>query len=243
MRREQSEGRRSSPWLQRVQYAAAIAGLVLVGIWLAARVHATVQSRRDLARFEAVRNTVVTVAPIRAVDNPSAKPVDTTLWSEERVTGYQESLIQDFDLPMAVMRIPSVDIEVPVLPGTDDVTLNRGVGWIETTALPGTDGNFAVAGHRDGFFRGLKDIELGDEILVETIAGSQRYVIDDLTVVDPSDVSVLEPRDRPTVTLVTCYPFYFVGSAPQRFIVHASPKEEINTTDSEKNGESVDFSE
>lgn len=235
---------RSMRWLRNVQYAAAIVGLALAGIWLAAKVHATIQSRRDLASFSAARKTAVVVNPLRSVDDAiPANPVDTTLWSDERIAGYQESLVQEFDLPLAVIRIPSVDIEVPVLPGTDDVTLNRGVGWIESTSLPGTDGNFAVAGHRDGFFRGLKDVELGTEIVVETIAGTHSYVIDDLTVVDPSDVWVLEPRDRPSVTLVTCYPFYFVGSAPQRFIVRASPKEEINTTSSVENGESRDDSE
>ncbi len=242
MRQGHPEGRRSSPWLWRLQVAAAVAGLVLVGFWLAARVHAAVQSRRDLARFEAARGAAVTVAPIRAVDGAPAKAVDTSLWSDERIAGYQESLFHDFDVPMAVVRIPAVDIEVPVLPGTDEITLNRGVGWIETTARPGTDGNFAVAGHRDGFFRGLQDIELGDEIVVETFAGSRRYVIDDLTVVDPSDVAVLAPRDRPSVTLVTCYPFYFVGSAPQRFIVHASLKEKVTVMDNEKNGEPEDHS-
>ena len=113
-----------------------------------------------------------------------------------------------------------------MLPGTDDVTLNRGVGWIEGTAGPGSDGNFAVAGHRDGFFRSLKDIEIGDEISIEVLGGQLTYVVDELTVVDPTDVSVLNPRDTPSVTLVTCYPFYFVGSAPQRFIVHGSLIEE-----------------
>lgn len=222
MNQEQPVVRKSSPWLRRVQYGAAIVGLILVGIWIAAWVHANVQSRRDLARFETARANAVTVVPIQAIDDVPSKPVDTSLWSVQRVAGFQESLVQDFDLPMAVMRIPAVDIEVPVLPGTDDVTLNRGVGWIESTARPGTDGNFVVAGHRDGFFRGLKDIELGDEIVVETLEGSRHYVIDSLTVVDPTDVSVLEPRERPSVTLVTCYPFYFLGSAPQRFIVQAS---------------------
>ena len=243
MAQKRPEAHLSSPWLRRVQYVAAIAGLILVGIWFVARVHATVQSRRDLARFEAARGAALTVAPIQVIDHPSARPVDTTLWSDQRIAGYQGSLFSDFDLPMAVMRIPSVDIEVPVFPGTDDVTLNRGVGWIENTAFPGTDGNFAVAGHRDGFFRGLKDIELGAEIVVETIEGSRRYLIDDLTVVDPSEVSVLEPRDRPTVTLVTCYPFYFVGSAPQRFIVRGSLEQDVAAAKREALNRSEDFPE
>ena len=217
----------SSRGLRFVQYAAAIAGVLLVGIWFAAWVHGNVMSRRDLARFETARaaraaRVYVEVAPMVQAEAPSGAPVDTSLWAEGRTREYRESLLHDFGVPLAVMRIPKLEIEVPVLPGTDDLTLNRGVGWIQGTAAPGTDGNFAVAGHRDGFFRRLKDIKLGDTIEVETLDGSRTYVVDDLTIVDPSNVSVLAERDLPSVTLVTCYPFYFVGSAPRRFIVRAS---------------------
>ena len=83
-------------------------------------------------------------------------------------------------------------------------------------------GNCGIASHRDGFFRGLKDVQVGDELELETLAGVYRYTVDKLTITDPSDVSVLEARPESAVTLVTCYPFYFVGSAPKRFIVHAS---------------------
>lgn len=213
---------RSANWLKRVQHAAAIAGTLLVGAWLVAWVHGSMLSRRDVARFEEARSQRVMVREIEATETVQHRPVETSLWSPERVEGYQKSLFHDFDLPLAVLRIPAVDIEAPVLPGTDELTLNRGVGWIDGTAVPGGEGNFAVAGHRDGFFRGLKDIQLGDEIEVETLDATLIYVIDNLTVVDPSDVWVLEPRDASSVTLVTCYPFYFVGSAPNRFIVQAS---------------------
>ena len=215
----------SSRGLRFVQYGAAIAGVLLVGIWFAAWVHGKVMSRRDLARFETARvahAVRVEVSPMTQAGTPPGAPVDTSLWAEGRTKEYRESLLHDFGVPLAVMRIRKLEIEVPVLPGTDDLTLNRGVGWIQGTAAPGTDGNFAVAGHRDGFFRGLKDIELGDTIEVETLEGSRTYVVDDLTIVDPSNVSVLAERDLPSVTLVTCYPFYFVGSAPRRFIVRAS---------------------
>ncbi len=217
----------SSRGLQLVQYGAAIAGVLLVGAWFAAWVHGNVMSRRDLARFETARaaHVHVEVSPMAQAEAPSGAPVDTSLWADGRTKEYRESLLHDFGVPLAVMRIRRLEIEVPVLPGTDDLTLNRGVGWIEGTALPGTDGNCAVAGHRDGFFRRLKDIELGDTIEVETLEGSRTYVVDDLTIVDPSNVTVLEERDLPSVTLVTCYPFYFVGSAPRRFIVRASISE------------------
>lgn len=214
-------------WLRRVQWASGLLGAALVTLWVTAWLHGSVSSRRDLQRFEAARDQLLQVARLEvAAGTGTGEPVDTSLWSPERIEGFQESLFETFDAPLAVLRIDHLKIEAPVLPGTDDVTLNRGVGWIEGTAGPGSNGNFAVAGHRDGFFRGLKDIEVGDEISVEVLGGRLTYVVDELTVVDPTDVSVLEPRDTPTVTLVTCYPFYFVGSAPQRFIVHGSLVEE-----------------
>ena len=224
---EKPQGSASSRWLRLIQYTAAIAGVLLVGIWFAAWVHGKVMSRRDLASFETARaaHVDVEVAPMVQSETPAGASVDTSLWAEGRTREYRESLLHDFGVPLAVMRIRKLEIEVPVLPGTDDLTLNRGVGWIQGTAAPGTDGNFAVAGHRDGFFRRLKDIKLGDTIEVETLDGSRTYVVDELTIVDPSNVSVLAERDLPSVTLVTCYPFYFVGSAPQRFIVRASVSE------------------
>jgi sortase A len=122
-----------------------------------------------------------------------------------------------------MLRIPRIHLDVAVLPGTDDVTLDRAVGHIDQTAQPGTNGNSGIAGHRDGFFRGLKDIAVGDFIELETLAGSERYRIERTWVVNPDDVSVLDPTPTRALTLVTCYPFYFVGSAPLRFIVRAVP--------------------
>lgn len=136
-----------------------------------------------------------------------------------------------FAPPEAVLRVPRVGIEVPVLEGTTDVILNRGVGHIAGTALPGQTGNVAITGHRDGFFRPLKDIRPGDVIELErgtARAGSgqaagdvDRYIVRQTEVVSPSDVSVLKPSAGPTLTLITCFPFYYLGSAPERFVVHA----------------------
>ena len=123
--------------------------------------------------------------------------------------------------PLGVLRIPHIRLEVPVLPGTGDAALDRGVGHIEGTAHPGTDGNSGIAGHRDGFFRGLKDVTPGDAIELATVRGTDVYRVDRIWVVDPEDVSVLDPTPTRALTLVTCYPFYFVGSAPKRFIVRA----------------------
>ena len=105
--------------------------------------------------------------------------------------------------------------------GTDPAILERAVGHIPGTALPGDPGNAAFAGHRDTFFRSLERVRAGDEIVVTTYSGRHRYVVRDTRVVSPRDVSVLDPTPGPTLTLVTCFPFRYVGSAPERFIVRA----------------------
>ncbi len=95
------------------------------------------------------------------------------------------------------------------------------MGHIDDTALPGTEGNSGLAGHRDGFFRGLKDISPGDTIELETLRGKEAYRVERAWVVETDDVSVLDPTTARSLTLVTCYPFYYVGPAPQRYIVRA----------------------
>ena len=151
----------------------------------------------------------------------SAPPPDQALWSPQRIAAWQKAADEPFPAPLAVLRIPKIRLEVAVLPGTDDRTLDRGAGHIEDTALPGAPGNSGIAGHRDGFFRGLKDIGPGDVIELDTLAGQQIFRVERTWVVDPEDVSVLDPTPASSLTLVTCYPFYFIGSAPQRFIVRA----------------------
>lgn len=149
--------------------------------------------------------------------------MDTSLWSEGRIQGYEESLEVDVGRIVAILRIPKIGLEVPVFEGTDEITLNRGLGRIPGSARPGEGGNLGLAGHRDGFFRGLKDVELGDPLELETLEGTELYRVSEIKIVLPGSVEVLDPRPEPTVTLVTCYPFYFVGKAPKRYVVHASP--------------------
>ena len=194
------------------------AGALLLGFWALALLHSKAASTIALAQFPANENS--TMAPTLPGDPPV--PVDTSLWSQKRIAGYLQSLKITSDPAIAVLRIPRIHLEVPVFRGTDEITLNRGAGWIEGTAAPGTDGNAGIAGHRDGFFRGLKDIAIDDEIEVRTRAGTQKYVVQQLRIVDPSSVGELAATTDSELTLVTCYPFYFVGSAPQRFIVHAT---------------------
>jgi sortase A len=132
--------------------------------------------------------------------------------------------------PLAVLDIPKIGLEVPVFDGTDDLTLNRGVGRIIGTSRPGQGGNVGIAGHRDGFFRGLKDVEVGDKIELQTPTRTENYKVDEIRIVKPTDVQVLENRNVPALTLVTYYPFYYIGNAPQRYIVRVSLLEEEPTS-------------
>ena len=142
-------------------------------------------------------------------------------WSARRRRAYEASLSREANLPLGRLEIPSIDLSVMILPGTDDWTLNRAVGHIQGTALPGEPGNVGIAGHRDGFFRGLRKVQAGQRIYLTTLEGSFEYVVDEIWVVLPTDVHVLEPAQTPSLTLVTCYPFYHVGTAPQRYIIRA----------------------
>jgi len=119
------------------------------------------------------------------------------------------------------LEIPRLGMSVAVLHGTNSRILRLGAGHIEGTALPGEKGNSAIAGHRDTFFRTLKGIRENDEIHLQTATGLFRYEVDWMKVVAPDDTSVLAPSSESALTLVTCYPFYFLGAAPQRFVVHA----------------------
>lgn len=144
------------------------------------------------------------------------------LWAEKRIREYEQSLQQAGEPPLAVLRIEHLDIQVPVFNGTDEFNLNRGVGRIKGTAWIDTDGNLGIAGHRDGFFRPLKDIEVGDSMTLQTAGGTVTYEVSSIEIVEPDDVSVLSSTQERTITLVTCYPFYYVGHAPKRYIVKAT---------------------
>jgi LPXTG-site transpeptidase (sortase) family protein len=125
--------------------------------------------------------------------------------------------------PLARLDIPRVGLSVVVRDGTDEWTLNRGAGHIAGTSYPGSDGNIGIAGHRDGYFRALRDVHPADEILLTSSDGSiERYRVESATIVKPEDVSVLARRASPSLTLVTCYPFSYVGSAPKRYVLTAS---------------------
>jgi sortase A len=123
------------------------------------------------------------------------------------------------------LDIPRLGLSVAVLQGTRSRVLRLGAGHIEKTPFPGEPGNSGIAGHRDTFFRALKDVRKDDEIQFQTAAGQVRYQVDWVKVVAPDDQTVLAPSTESVLTLVTCYPFYFVGPAPNRYVVRAHQRD------------------
>lgn len=123
--------------------------------------------------------------------------------------------------PLSRIEIPRLGVSVVVLEGIEPRDLRLGAGHIPGTALPGETGNIAIAGHRDTFFRKLGQIRGQDRITLTTLQGSFAYSVESTQIVNPDAVEVLQPSDQPILTLITCYPFSYIGSAPQRFIVKA----------------------
>jgi len=158
-------------------------------------------------------------AKLTVVEEP-----DYALWNGQRIKDYEESLKVDTAPPLGVLTIDSLGIQVPVYNGTSDFVLDRGAGRIKGMARINEDGNLGISGHRDGIFRALKDIQAGDDILMRTPQGVEVYEVSHIDIVPKEDVSVLSRVDEKALTLVTCYPFYFVGHAPKRYIVTAFPK-------------------
>jgi sortase A len=193
------------------------AGLALFLVYVSARIYGVVMYQAGLLSFAALKSS-----PPALDERAHERGIDFSLWSGRRVREYAKAVATQLGSPLAVLSIRKPRLEVPVFDGTDELTLNRGAGRIAGTARPGELGNIGIAGHRDGFFRSLKDVQLGDRIELEMRTRKFVYTVDNIAVVSPGDMSVLQARPRPSLTLVTCYPFYFVGDAPQRYIVQAS---------------------
>ncbi len=148
---------------------------------------------------------------------------DTSLWNAARVGHYLNSLPVETAPPMGVLVIEKIGLEVPVYNGTGDLELNLGAGRIPGTGTFYGDGNLGISGHRDGFFRGLKDLEIGDRITLRGLNGDQEFTVSNFNTVHKTDHEALVGTDERMLTLVTCYPFYFVGHAPDRYMVQAVP--------------------
>ena len=208
--------------LHLIQRTMMVTGTCLLGAAAVALIDRSLSSRHALDSFDRAQAARPVADGAEPAGLAAGESADLTLWSEKRIREYRASLSIEKRLPLAVLGIGKLRLRVPIFEGTDDLVLNRGLGWIEGTARPGDSGNIGIAGHRDGFFRGLKDIVVGDTMELETLGKRATYVVDEIQIVTPEQVEVLRPRAAPAITLVTCYPFYFIGDAPQRYIVHAT---------------------
>jgi sortase A len=187
-----------------LERALLLGGALLLLVWGAVTLWGNLASRSEVAELQ------------RTLAIP-----DQALWSQARKEAYLESLQSDPGAAIALLRIDRLNIESPVFDAVNELNLNRGVSRIEGTATLSENDNLGIAGHRDSFFRPLKDIEVGDGIVLRSPLGEVDYRVVETLIVEPEDIWVLDPADEAMLTLVTCYPFYFVGNAPQRFIVRA----------------------
>jgi len=138
--------------------------------------------------------------------------------SENTETAANETLGSNL---IGLLEIPRLGVLTAVVEGDDDNALRGTAGHLPDTPRPWEKGNSAIAAHRDGLFRPLRNIRVGDELRVHTPHGELLYEVKDTHIVRPSDLSVLQAKSEHMLTLITCYPFYYVGSAPKRFSVHA----------------------
>jgi sortase A len=217
-------------------------GILLTVFFVAQLAQGEAQRRQDIAAFEqlaeassgqqvaSVQQSVSdssesTPAPDKKVASFASTELpspDTLLWAPGRIADYEASLQMEQPKILGLLEVPSVGLKVPVYPSDSELNMDRGAGIIDGMAYPHEPGNIGIAGHRDGYFRVLKDVEVGDKILLQTLEGPKQFTIRERKVVEIDDRSVLQDTEDQTVTLITCYPFYFVGHAPQRFIVTAS---------------------
>lgn len=211
-------------WGERLSY---LAGTLLTGFFAVQLAQGEVERREGIDDFQqyALASSAAS-APARPAASGHAfeaiAPPDTSLWAPGRIADYEESLTAELPPVLGVLEIPSVGLQVPVYATSSGKTMDRGAGIIDGMAYPHEPGNIGISGHRDGYFRVLKDVQVGDTLVLQTLVGTKQFRIDETRVVEISDTSVLQDTPDQTLTLVTCYPFYFVGHAPQRFVVTAS---------------------
>jgi sortase A len=209
-----------------------LAGVVLLAFFSAAHIHRAAMLHISLQNFEKARQQHLARSAVEEAKPPSAMQEESQTAvhaiqmpdSQKHPPGPFTAIQHTGQVPLAILSIPKIHLQVPVLGGTDEITLNRGVGQIAGTAAPGEKGNIGIAGHRDGFFRSLKDISRGDLIELQTTSSSATYVVTRILITGPDDASMLRSSDEQLLTLVTCYPFHFIGPAPRRFVVQASLK-------------------
>src|SRR5215203_184871 len=198
-------------WLER---ALLVIGIFCLGVFAYAWVDAKVYQYQE--------NKLLDDSASQAAASRAAAETDALASFQERDAGpkpRQEP--KEEGALVGRVEIPRIGVSGIVLEGVEKKTLRRGIGRIPGTALPEDGGNVGLAAHRDSFFRGLKDIRKNDIITLKTLESTYYYRVDWTEIVRPEDTHVLEDTGVPELTLVTCYPFYYVGSAPKRFVVRA----------------------
>ncbi len=203
-----------------IQDVSLALGLFLMAIYGVAMLHRSLESRAAISSFEAAQLT-----PDRFADVHSQ---NISLSSATQIGESGDNSTFTRGEPLAVLTIERLKIKAPVFAGTGGLALNRGLGWIAGTARPGEHGNSGIAGHRDSFFRALKGIAVGDAVDLQTFLGTFTYRIEEIEIVHPSRIDVLQSRGTSSLTLVTCFPFNFVGDAPQRFVVHGKLEKQVS---------------
>ncbi len=200
--------RRRRRWLLALSWIFLIAGLIGVAIYLYVTLDAKFYQATEERRFEQERKAAQPQAgqPQAPAAAPPAQP-------DRRVRRPRELIGR--------VEIPRLRVAAMVREGYDETTLRRAVGHITGTAYPGEQGNAALAGHRDSFFRGLRNVHKNDVITFSTLEGTYRYKVDSIRIVGPKETRVLQATGEPTLTLVTCYPFSYFGHAPERYVVQA----------------------
>ncbi len=192
--------------LKAAEFILVFTGVFALGCWsgqvLAARAYQVIEERKLSGALHSVAAAHAAASPELSAVEPKPQK-----WGEGRVIGR--------------LAIPRLGLSALIVEGVGDRDLAVAAGHIPGTSLPGREGNAAIAGHRDTFFRPLRLIRNHDTIEVTTLAGEFEYRVISTEIVEPGDTQVLMPTKTETLTLVTCYPFYFVGPAPRRFIVQA----------------------
>jgi sortase A len=197
-------------WIER--------GLAALGVVLAVWCAAVLIEARYVARLPVPAPPPV-AAPSRTLPGDAATPTPAPAAAPAPGTW------------LGRLEAPAVGLSATVLEGSDDGTLARGAGHIEWTPLPGAGGNVGIAGHRDTVFRPVRRLHAGETLVLTTADRVYTYQIERTQIVTPETVSVLDPTPRPTLTLVTCYPFTYIGHAPKRFIVTATLVDSVPRTD------------
>ncbi len=227
-----------------VEKSLLVIALLLLGVYGMTQIYQSIGSRVEVWRFTSQQRVDPSgLEPTHRLIWPAQEETYTSLWSPDRIMAFWESLSRQFAPPIGVLRVPKINLEVAVLEGTDEWTLNRAVGRIVGTAGMGEQGNIGIAGHRDGFFRGLKELQVGDTLHLVTPEKTEIYTVDRILIVDPQAVHLLGPRPDPSITLVTCYPFFYVGSAPERYVVQGLLKSSPDTQEPDVSMDEVQLKE